>query len=290
MVYKIKSYAKINLALNITWKKKVLHKIESIISFIDLHDVILINPYKGNKHHISFCGKFSKNIGKKNTVEKLFQYLDKQNLLNNKKFKIRIKKIIPQQAGLGGGSMNAASILNFLIKKKIINPNTKEIRSICNSIGSDVILGTISSSCVLSSNDKINKIYDTPKYYSILVKPDFGCSTKKIYSAVRKYTNPIYNKPKKYMFGSKYLIDQKNALETIALKKYPKLKKIKLFLENINNPLFVRMTGSGSTIVSYYNSLKSCRLAKAKIKRKYKNYWCVTAKTIWILYFYVIGS
>ncbi len=57
-------------------------------------------------------------------------------------------------------------------------------------------------------------------------------------------------------------------------------KKIKLFLESINNPLFVRMTGSGSTIVAYYNSLKSCKLAKAKFKRKYKNYWCVTAKTI----------
>ena len=126
----------------------------------------------------------------------------------------------------------------------------------------------------------VKKIYNTPKYYSTLVKPDFGCSTKKIYSAVRMYTKPKYSKPKKNMFGAKYLIDQQNALETIALKKYPKLKKIKLFLESIDNPLFVRMTGSGSTIVAYYNSLKSCKLAKAKFKRKYKNYWCVTAKTI----------
>jgi len=279
-ISKIKSNAKLNLALNITGKKKVLHKIESIISFVDLHDVILINQHNGNKHHISFYGKFSKNIGKKNTVQKLFQILDKQNLLKNKKFKIRIKKIIPQEAGLGGGSMNAASVLNYLIKKKIINPNRKIIRSICELIGSDVILGTISSNCVLSSNGRIKKIHDTPKYYSTLVKPDFGCSTKKIYSAVRKYTKPQYSKPKKNMFGSKYLIDQQNYLETIALKKYPKLKKIKLLLENINNPLFVRMTGSGSTIVAYYNSLKSSKLAKAKFKRKYKNYWCVTAKTI----------
>ena len=147
-------------------------------------------------------------------------------------------------------------------------------------VGSDVILGTNSSNCVLSSNGRIKKIYDTPKYHSILVKPDFGCSTKKIYSYVRKFTKPKYNKPKKSMFGAKYLTDQQNALETIVLKKYPKLKKIKLFLESINNPLFVRMTGSGSAIVAYYNSLKSCKLAKAKFKRKYKNYWCVTAKTI----------
>ena len=82
------------------------------------------------------------------------------------------------------------------------------------------------------------------------------------------------------MFEDKYLINQQNDLEKIAFKKHPKLKKIKSYLENINNPLFIRMTGSGSTIVAYYNSLKSCKLAKAKFKRKYKNYWCVTAKTI----------
>ena len=41
-------------------------------------------------------------------------------LLNNTKFQIKIKKNIPQQAGLGGGSMNAANILNFLIKRKFI--------------------------------------------------------------------------------------------------------------------------------------------------------------------------
>ena len=82
------------------------------------------------------------------------------------------------------------------------------------------------------------------------------------------------------MFYSKYLINQSNALEEISFKNYPKLKKIKSFLEQTNNPIFVRMTGSGSTIVAYYNSLKSCKLAKAKFKRKYKNYWSVTAKTI----------
>ena len=75
-INKIKSNAKLNLALNITGKKKALHKIESIIGFIDLHDVISINQHNGKKHHISFYGKFSKNIGKKNTVQRLFQILD----------------------------------------------------------------------------------------------------------------------------------------------------------------------------------------------------------------------
>ena len=44
--FKIKSYAKINLALNVTGKKKKLHKIESLISFIDLHDLIYLKKIK----------------------------------------------------------------------------------------------------------------------------------------------------------------------------------------------------------------------------------------------------
>ena len=116
----VKSFAKINLALNVTGKLKLLHKIESIVKFIELHDLITIKRIKGNKHKISFNGSFSKNIKKNNTVNSLFKILDDKNLLNNKKFQINVKKNIPQEAGLGGGSMNAATILNFLIKKNFI--------------------------------------------------------------------------------------------------------------------------------------------------------------------------
>ena len=114
----VKSFAKINLALNVTGKLKLLHKIESIVSFISLSDLIFIKKIKGPDHRIAFYGNFSKNIDSDNTVVKLFKILDKKKLLKDRKFQIRIKKNIPQKAGLGGGSMNASSVLNFLIKKK----------------------------------------------------------------------------------------------------------------------------------------------------------------------------
>ena len=40
-------------------------------------------------------------------------------------------------------------------------------------------------------------------------------------------------------------------------------------LENLKNPLFVRMTGSGSVIIAYYQSKKDCEMAKVQFKRKY---------------------
>ncbi len=276
----LKSYAKINLALNVTGKRNSMHKIESIVTFIDLHDSISIKKIKSNNHNISFYGKFSKNIKRENTVQKLLYLLDRSNFLKNEKFKISIKKNIPQEAGLGGGSMNAATILNFFIKKKIIKLTKIKLEKLCNSIGSDVILGINFSSSILKSNNQIKKFKKCPKYNTLLVKPNFGCSTKKIYSGVRKFTKPNLNFPKKQMFSSNYLTQQVNALEKIAFLKYPRLKNIKLFLKNLNSPLFVRMTGSGSAICAYYQYSKDCKLAKVQFKRKFKNCWCNISKTI----------
>ena len=60
--FKIKSYAKINLALNVIGKKTKLHKIESIVSFINLHDLIYLKQTNKKKHNVIFKGKHSKNI------------------------------------------------------------------------------------------------------------------------------------------------------------------------------------------------------------------------------------
>ena len=51
---KIKSHAKINLALNVVGKSKSLHRIESIISFLDLHDEILIRKIE-SKNQVHLC-------------------------------------------------------------------------------------------------------------------------------------------------------------------------------------------------------------------------------------------
>ena len=276
----VKSYAKINLALNVIGKLASLHKIESIISFITLHDLIFIKKINATNHDIHFYGKFSKKISKNNTVQKLLKILDRNKLLNNKKFQIKIKKNIPQKAGLGGGSMNAANILNYLIKKKLIKINQKKIKNISSSIGSDVILGLNLKSAILSSKNDVKKFSKCPKFYTLLVRPNFGCSTKKIYSGVKNFTKSKFDNPRKVMFSSIYLSKQKNDLELVAFSKYPKLKKIKLFLKSIQNPLFVRMTGSGSVIVAYYQSKKDCEKAKVQFKRKFKNYWCNVSKTI----------
>ena len=279
-VFKIQSHAKINLALNVTGKTTKLHKIESIISFIYLHDLIYLKQINKKNHEVSFKGEFSKKINNNNTVTNLLKLLDKKNFLKDKKFEIKIIKNIPQEAGMGGGSMNAASLLNFFIEKKIIKIKKNGLKKISNEIGSDVILGIKPSSALLLSNGDIKKYKNKIKFHVLVTKPNFGCSTKYIYSKVNSFSKPQFKPSKQKLFEAKYLKILDNDLEKVALNKYPELKRIKSYLGALPNTLFARMSGSGSSIVAYFHSRKACKKAYSQYKRKFTRHWCIESKTI----------
>lgn len=278
--FKIKSYAKINLALNVTGKKLNLHKIESIVSFIDLHDSIYLKSTNRKNHQVSFQGKFAKGISKNNTITNLLKILDKKKLLNYNKFKIKVIKRIPQKSGMGGGSMNAAYLLNFFIKENFLKLKKNNLYKLTKFIGSDVILGINPSNCILSSNGKIFKYKKKIKFYTLIVKPNFGCSTKTIFSKINFFSKSKLKNPSQKMFNINYLRTCSNDLEKVVFKAYPKLKIIKLFLSNLPNVSFVRMSGSGSSILAYFHSKKACRIAIKEFKREFNSHWCVISKTI----------
>ena len=278
---KIKSYAKVNLSLNVAKRlPSKFHKIESLVSFINLHDLINLRPIQSNNHKVYFKGKFAKGINRKNTITRLLKILDNKKLLNNKKFEIKITKNIPHKSGMGGGSMNAASLINYFIKKRIFKLDKKELINLANLVGSDVILGVNLKNTVLSSNGRLTKFKKKLGYYVLVVKPSFGCSTNLIYSKVKYFSKPKYNSPKQSLFKTKNIVNSKNDLEQIVFKIYPKLKKLKLFLIKLPNIIFARMSGSGSSIVAYFHSKKATDIAAKKFKRKFNNYWYIKSKTI----------
>ena len=176
--------------------------------------------------------------------------------------------------------MNAASVLKYFAKKKIINTNRHNLESICRLIGSDVVLGLNSNHSILYSRNKIKYFSKIKRFYVLIVKPNFGCSTKYIYSKVKKIQKAKLKKPTKRMFNFDYLKKMNNSLELIAISKYYKLRSIKLFLENLSKTVFVRMTGSGSAFVAYFQSKEECDNAKKEFNKKHKNYWCISSKTI----------
>jgi 4-diphosphocytidyl-2-C-methyl-D-erythritol kinase len=277
--YKIKSHAKINISLGILGKlKSKFHKIESLFSFINLHDEIFIKKINNNNHKIIFNGKFSKGISKNNTISNLLKLLEKK--LCGQKYLVKVNKKIPQKSGMGGGSMNASSLLKFLIKNKKLNLNSKEIIKISSKIGSDVVIGMQNKTSILYGNGNLKYLNNKINLYILLIRPNFGCSTKIIYNKVKSFSKPVFKTNKRTNLNYKFLSNLRNDLEEPAFKQYPALKKLKLFMEKLDDILFVKMTGSGSTIAGYFVTKKTALNAIKILNKKYKNYWCILSKTI----------
>tara|TARA_B110000438_G_scaffold194169_1_gene185743 strand:- start:182 stop:637 length:456 start_codon:yes stop_codon:yes gene_type:complete len=138
--FKIKSFCKINLFLRVLRRlSNGYHSIKTLITFCEIHDVIFIQKIKANKDDISFGGRFKKGINKKsNTITKALSLLRKAKLLKNQAFKISITKNIPHGSGLGGGSSDAARLLNYINLKMKLKLNKKSITKIASQIGFDV--------------------------------------------------------------------------------------------------------------------------------------------------------
>ena len=114
----------------------------------------------------------------------------------------------------------------------------------------------------------------------MIAKPNFGCSTKLIYSKVKNFSKSQYKKPNLSFLNKDHILKSKNELEKIAFNLYPILKKMKIYLSKMPNVIFSRMSGSGSSIVAYFDSKKAASIAARTFRGKFKGYWCIVSKTI----------
>jgi 4-diphosphocytidyl-2-C-methyl-D-erythritol kinase len=284
--FEIKSYCKINLSLKIIKKlKNGYHNISSLITFCDLYDVISISKINTPKDRISFSGKFYKGIDEKvNTVTKVLELLREKNLIKNQSFKINIKKNIPHGSGLGGGSSNASNLLNYFNNKMRLKLKKNTMINLAKKIGSDVPISLEKKNTFLTGKtDRILRINKKFNLNLLIVYPNIICSTKKIYKNCRinspgKYQSHFNKKNSRKLIG--YLKNEKNDLEKIAVKIYPKIGKIINFIKFQKGCLFSRITGTGSACIGIFSNRSNTISAQKLIKLKYPKYWCVVSKTI----------
>ena len=281
--YKIRSFSKINLSLRVLSRQNDgYHNINSIITFCNLHDVISIYKINGSNDKVSFSGRFKKGINEKsNTITKLLYLLRKKNFLKKQAFKINIQKNIPHGAGLGGGSSNAADLLNFFNKNMYLKLNNSELNKIANQIGFDVPISLEKKNTLLiGKKGKMLKLNQKFRLNIVIVYPNIVCSTKKIYSKNKKYTQPM---SQTYFYKKKlvdFLKSEKNDLEKIVTGLYPRVRKIINFIKFQHGCYFSRITGSGSACIGIFSNMKNAIYAQKLIKKKYPKYWCAVSKTI----------
>ena len=284
--FKIKSYCKINLSLKVLKKlKNGYHNIMSLITFCDLHDIISISKIRSSKDKISFSGKFKKGIDKKkNTATKVLSLLRKNQMVENQVFKINIQKNIPHGSGLGGGSSNAADLLNYFNSKMRLKLDKKKIKKLASKIGFDVPISLERRNTFLTGKkDDIIRFNQKFKLDLLIVYPGLICSTKKIYKKNRKISllkpqSFFYLKNNKKLIN--FLKNEHNDLEKVVTKVYPKINEIINYIKSQKGCYVSRITGSGSACIGIFSNMKNAFYAQKMIKLKYPKYWCAVSKTI----------
>ena len=276
----LKSYAKVNLSLLVSKKlKNGLHNIQSSYCLIDLSDEISIKTNNKLKDKISFKGPHANNLSRSNnSIQKVLHEMRKNKLISNF-YNISVYKKIPVFGGLGGGSSNAATILKFLVKKKI---KKEIINKFVNIVGSDLRL-FFHKQGFLKNIKTVKKFNKKFKLDFLLIYPKIKCSTKEIYSKVKKYSKKELFIKKNHRSKTTFihdLVNSKNDLQLVVEKKHPIIKKLLKSIRNTEGCHFARMSGSGSTCYGLFLN-KSCSLAALKkLRRKYPKFWFSIAKSI----------
>lgn len=184
----MRAYAKINLSLNNLGKVGSMHKLDMIISEIDLYDDIHIE--KTDNHNISIIGM---NIPlEKNLIYKAARkFLDYNNIETG--LNIYIEKHIPEEAGLGGGSSDAACVLKLLNEMFETKNSISELEKLAFELGSDVVFFIHGGICRVSSfGEKVRKISNEKISSGFVIKPAYGLSTKEVFIESDKY--PVEDK------------------------------------------------------------------------------------------------
>ena len=269
-IFKCKAYAKINLFLNVLNKtKNNLHKLKSLVCFIDLYDEIVITESKD--FSIKIKGPF-KNFIKKNIIEKtFFTFSNFINLKTN--YKISLNKKIPVSAGLGGGSADAAVVLqglNFLNKKKI---KQKDLFKIAMKIGFDVPACLYNKNVFFSGYGQIlSKAPKIPQFSILLINPRKELSTKKVFSLYKsKKSKKISNLKYKNFFS--WILKQNNDLQKYSEKFVPEIKEMLIFLNSSKNCFFSKMTGSGPTVFGLFRKKIDAKKVYLLLKKKHPKWW-----------------
>lgn len=258
------SPAKLNLGLKVTAKQEDgYHQLKTIFCLIDLFDQIEIQVLSEDKISlIEHCQAWSYKTDLSYKAAQLLKQATGCTLGAN----IKVKKVIPSGAGLGGGSSNAATVLVALNHLWQTNLSQSKLINLGRELGADVPFFIHGKNALATGiGDKFSDI-ELPEQYFVLVKPKFHIPTKDIFKNLEINFDDIYPD----LFTQKYLLDTlDNDLQHVATRLFPELSTIITNLKNYGNPA---MTGSGSVIYLSYNDKNLAKKVAQELGKSYNNY------------------
>ena len=253
-----KAYAKLNLTLDIVGKRDDgYHDLSMIMQAISLCDELELKLGTKEPWQVT-CDWEHIPHGRKNLCYKAAKAYYEASGTDPDGLSIHITKRIPDQAGLGGGSADAAAVLRALNTYENNRFSMEELEKIGLSIGSDVPFCVGNRTCLATGRGEVmTPITPMPTCYYVLIKPPFSVSTPELFAKVEEAEAPVHPNQEKMIealkegdlrsIGGKML----NVFEFILLKEHKELYELENALENCG-ALGTSMTGSGPVMFGIF--------------------------------------
>ncbi len=269
----IRALAKINLAIDVLNKRSDgYHEIDMVTIPLKLHDSIEVTPFPANSKLDTYlyCDDPTIICDESNLAYKALNTM-RENFRVNGSFRMVIHKRIPVQAGLGGGSADAAAILRAL-DNYMHDSQDEKIKiedKMALQIGSDVPFCLYNKPArVRGIGEKMEFIKVKHPYHVLIVKPNVGLSTKSVYEAYDLIDEEIKHPNIDNLIKALEQDDEEgiknnmfNVLSIPAIKALPLISEL---LEKMNTMGLTLngMSGTGSACYALHKDKKTLERAK----------------------------
>ena len=269
------AYAKLNLTLDVLGKREDgYHDLKSVMQTISIRDDIEIDVGTGKPWTLD-CSDEQIPCDERNLAWKAARVFFDAIGKDPDGLEIRITKRIPSQAGMGGGSADAAAVLRAL-NKHYDNPlSVWALAELGASVGSDIPFCVVGGTMMAEGRgERLRKLPDMPECIFVICKPDFSASTPELYKKIDETV--IGKRPNHAQMESALLagdllkISQNvhNVFDPIVTADHLELNYIKSIFNSYGS-IGQQMTGSGSAVFAIVTEFEHAAVICDMLKPNY---------------------
>ncbi len=269
------AFAKLNLTLDVLQKREDgYHDIRSIMQAVSIRDDVEIDIGTGVPWTLS-CDAEAVPCDRRNLAWKAAEVFFQATGIDPDGIAIRITKRIPMEAGLAGGSADAAAVLRALNRHYEAPFSVLALAELGGQIGSDVPFCVICGTAMAEGRgERLRKLPDMPECFFVVCKPEFSASTPELY---RKIDSSVIGKRPNHQAMESALLSGDlgkiaenlcNVFDPIVTQEHMELNYIKSIF-NSYGAVGQQMTGSGSAVYAIVESFEYAAVICAMLKDNY---------------------
>lgn len=268
----IKAMAKVNLGLDVLRRlENGYHEVKMVMQTVNLYDELTVK--KEEKDGISITSNTGElPLNEDNLIYKAAKLIF-ESAGSSYGVSIHLDKNIPIAAGMAGGSTDAAATLLALNQLFDFEMSKEQLAEIGVKIGADVPYCIYGGTCLSEGiGEVLTKLPDTPDCYLVIAKPGIGVSTKYVYENLHIETVTEHPDMDDMVAAIKngdlqgVVNTMGNVLETVTIKRYPEIAKMKQCLLD-NGAQNALMSGSGPTVFGIFIEKETAQKALEELNK-----------------------